>query len=262
MDWPYLDADVPVAFAHRGGDEVAPENTVGAFAHAVSRGYRYLETDVHTTADGELVAFHDGGLERVAGVEGAIADLQWADLSTIDLGGGHTVPTMDELFERFPDGRFTIEPKSDSAVRPLIDAIKRHGAIDRVCIGSFADHRIEQMRSALGPTLCTSPGPRGVAKLLWTVMGPGRWSGNGHGCVQIPPSLGPIRLNRRIVDGIHALGLQIHVWTINDAPTMHRLLDLGVDAVMTDKVELLRSVMIGRGQWPDPDADRTEGTDR
>ncbi len=249
MKWVYLDADLPIAFAHRGGDEEAPENTVGAFRHATSLGYRYLETDVHTTADGTLVAFHDGGLERVAGLEGAIADQQWSDLKTIDLGGGHGVPTMDELFETFPEGRFTIEPKSDSAVQPLIDAITAHDAIDRVCIGSFVDDRIDAVRAALGPTLCSSPGPRTVMKLLWTALGPGRWDGGGHGCVQIPKRFGPLTVNRRLVDGIHELGLQIHVWTINDAPTMHDLLDVGVDAIMTDKVELLRDVMIERGQW-------------
>ncbi len=252
MTWPYLDADLPIAFAHRGGNEMAPENTVGAFAHATSLGYRYLETDVHITKDGTLVAFHDGGLERLTGVEGAIADQSWSDLQRIDLGAGHRVPTMDELFETFPTARFTIEPKSDAAVQPLIDAVRRHDAIDRVCIGSFVDERIAAMRDALGPTLCTSPGPRSVARLMWTVLGRGAWDGDGHGCVQIPPSFGPLKMSRRIVDGIHDLGLQIHVWTINDAPIMHWLLDLGVDAIMTDNVELLRDVLVDRGQWTGP----------
>lgn len=252
---PYLDADYVKAFAHRGGTDIATENTIGAFRHAAALGYQYFETDVHRTSDGVLVAFHDAGLQRITGVEGTIADRTWAELKEIDLGDGEGIPTLDALLESFPAQRFNIDPKADDAVELLGDAIVAHGALDRICVGSFSDDRIATLQHRLGDGLCTSPGPRTGSRLLSAALAPTalrrRALGHSFQCVQIPRAFGPVQLNRRMVEGFHELGLEVHVWTINDRPTMEALLDLGVDGIMTDRLSTLRTLLVDRELWPD-----------
>lgn len=251
MAWSYLDGVVPFGFAHRGGNGPAPENTIAAFRYATELGYRYLETDVHATADGELVAFHDDELERVAGLPGGIADYGWDRLSQVRLDGDHSIPRLSELFETFPDARFNIDPKADDAVDLLVDTITEYEAVDRVCIGSFSEDRISRARNALGPQLCTSPGPGGVAKVLAAAHLRPSWR-PPYGCVQIPTSGGPIRTDSAgLIKRLHRLGLQVHFWTINDADEMVRLLDRGADAIITDEIELLKEVLQARGEWRD-----------
>lgn len=253
--WSFLDIPAPVGFAHRGGNEVATENTVAAFAHAVGLGYQYLETDVHLTHDGVLVAFHDTGLERLAGRPGSIAEFTWAELRTIDLGGGARIPSLDDLLTSFPDVRWNIDPKVDDAVDVLCRTIRAHRATERVCIGAFSDARIARARELLGPTLCTSAGPRHTA-MIWAAAQGSRalatLGGNRvirsvatqHGCLQVPPSLRGVRVaDPRLVEVAHDLGLAVHVWTINDAELMDTLFELGVDGVMTDKVSVLAGVL-------------------
>ncbi len=252
MTWPYLEHSGTLAFAHRGGNRVAPENTVGAFAHSWSLGYQFLETDVHLSKDGVLVAFHDAGLERVSGLEGQIADNTWADLQAVDLGDGHGIPTLDQLLEEFPSAHFNIDPKADESVELLANTLQKHDALDRVGIGSFSDQRIATLRNQLGPRLCTSPGPRSLARLAFLVRTRRRLNpalNAGFGCVQLPPVVWGMKLTRRLTKGFQQLGLQVHVWTINSEAEMHRLLDLGVDGLMTDDTALLRGVLTERGQW-------------
>lgn len=247
MAWAFLDSTAPFGFAHRGGNGPAPENTLAAFEHAVTLGYRYLETDVHRTADGELVAFHDDELERVAGLPGAISDYRWAELAEVRLGGGHAIPRLSELLESFPQARFNVDPKADDAVDLLVETIASHGAVHRVCVGSFSDKRIARVREALGAELCTSPGPNGVARVIAAAHVARRWR-PPYGCVQIPVSNGRLRLDSPgLIDRLHRLGLQVHYWTINDADEMNRLLDNGADAIITDEVALLKQVMEARG---------------
>lgn len=256
----FLSRATPFAIAHRGGNEAAPENTEAAFAHARSLGIDHLETDVHLTADGVLVAFHDPELDRVAKMSGSIADRVWSELTEIELEGGHRIPTMASLLERFPDARFNIDPKADASVDPLIELLREHEAVDRVCIGAFSDQRIARLSDALGPSLCTSAGPKHIAAIVASAQA-GRLAGalqtnplvqkiaDQHGCLQVPVK----RRNVRIVDDplietAHALGLQVHVWTVNDEAEMHRLLDAGVDAIITDKVSVLRRVLDARSE--------------
>lgn len=255
-DYPYFDHPTPLALAHRGGSNYGPnlgrENTVHAFREAVGMGYRYLETDVHATADGRLVAFHDEVLDRVTDAEGAIASLPWEAVAGARIHGTDAVPLMDELFETFPEARFNIDVKADPAVEPLVAAIRQHAAIDRVCIGSFSDGRLRRVRRALGPDLATSAGPVGVASLR---LLPGLLSRLVHSpaqALQIPVThrLGPATVGvvvPRLVATAHRLGKQVHVWTIDDADEMHRLLDLGVDGIVTDRIDTLRDVLADRG---------------
>jgi glycerophosphoryl diester phosphodiesterase len=246
---PFLDHPHPIAFAHRGGASDAPENTLGAFAAAIALGYRYLETDVHVTADGVLVAFHDDRLDRVTDSTGAIADLTWAEVREARVDGVGEISRMTDLLEAFPEARFNIDPKADGSVDPLAQLIADTGSVDRVCVGAFSDRRIARLRKALGPRLCTALGPRAVAQL--EVASKGLPVGRLHGvCAQVPTSVGKITLvDKRFIDAAHKRSIEVHVWTIDEPAEMHRLLDLGVDGIMTDRPAVLRQVLMDRGQW-------------
>ncbi|GAA3612683.1 glycerophosphodiester phosphodiesterase [Marihabitans asiaticum] len=254
--YPYFDAPTPLALAHRGGAEYAPnvgrENTVAAFAEAVAMGYRYLETDVHATADGRLVAFHDDVLDRVTDAVGALAGLPWAEVERARTDAGDAVPLMDELFETFPDARFNIDIKAPRAVQPLVEAVRRHGALHRVCVGSFSDQRLRAARRLLGPDLATSAGPAGVAGMRLLPRLLSRLISSPAQALQIPvthPVAGRevTLVLPKVLAAAHSTGKQVHVWTIDDAEEMHRLLDLGVDGIVTDRIDTLRDVLAERG---------------
>ena len=241
---PYLDHDGVLAFAHRGGTSHHPENTLEAFSHAVSLGYRYLETDVHLSADGVLVAFHDDDLSRTCDRAGRIADMTWSEIAAARVGGVAQVPRLDELLSTFSDQRFNIDCKSDDAVEPLALALEQADCLERVCIGSFSGRRLRALRQRFGPSLCTSCSPAEVAALV-----AGR-APRGVQAAQVPVRQGPIPVvTTRFVRRAHRAGMQVHVWTIDDAPEMTRLLDLGVDGIMTDSCDVLRDVLITRGEW-------------
>jgi glycerophosphoryl diester phosphodiesterase len=245
---PFLDWPTPIAFAHRGGASEAPENTLPAFERAVQLGYTYLETDVHVTADGVLVAFHDTDLSRTCGRPGIITELPWSDVSAARVGGREPIPLMEDLLEAFPDARFNIDCKSNAAVDALVAAIKRSNCGPRVCISAFDDRRLRRLRVALGPGVCTSLGPAQIAALRFL----GRTAGGGA-AAQVPVKQGRVTLvDERFVIGAHRRGLQVHVWTIDDDDEMRRLLDLGVDGIMTDRPAVLRDVLVERGEWSGP----------
>ncbi len=246
----FLDHPLPLGFAHRGGAEEFPENSLAAFRAAVDLGFRYLETDVHLTADGVVIAFHDEELDRVTDGSGVIADLRWDEIRHARIGGTEPIPTMADLLTAFPDVRFNIDAKSDTVVDALIALIDDHGAADRVCIGAFDDGRLARIRTSL-PGVCTAIGPNGIARLKAGSIGIPVGSLAGD-CAQVPTRHGRwLVVSRRFVRAAHRRGLQVHVWTIDDADEMHRLLDLGVDGVMTDRPTILREVYRSRGLWRD-----------
>ncbi|WP_370079432.1 glycerophosphodiester phosphodiesterase [Streptacidiphilus sp. MAP12-16] len=257
---PFLDNPGPLAFAHRGGALGGPENSMAAFSRAVRLGYRYLETDVHATSDGVLVAFHDSHLERMTDGVGAIASLPWRAVSTARIAGREPIPRLDELLGAFPQARFSIDVKAPGAVRPLADVIRRASAWDRVCVGSFSDGRLAAVRAAAGPRLATSLAPRGVLGLrLRSLSGPvpvdrvlGAAARRQAVCVQVPvrwPASGLPVVDRPFVNAAHRLGLQVHVWTVDTPEQIHALLDLGVDGIMADRIDILRDALIQRGAW-------------
>ena len=247
--FPFLDHPGPLAFAHRGGAGSWPENTMPAFEGAVAMGYRYLETDVHVTSDGVLVAFHDDSLDRVTDRQGKICDLPWSEVQRARVDGREPIPRFEDLLGAWPDVRINVDPKADRAVEPLAEVLVRGHAIERVCIGAFSDRRLARLRARLGPRLCTSMGPVGVARLRAASAG----LPVGHltvPCAQVPVRAGRVTIvDERLVATAHDLGVQIHVWTIDDRAEMERLLDLGVDGIMTDDPATLRSVLEDRGQW-------------
>ncbi len=243
MEWQVLPTSVPVGFAHQGGSDVAPGNTIAAFDHAVALGYRYLETDVQATADGVLAVFHDDDLTALTGVDGRVEDRSWDELSELRVGGEHPIPRFDAVVARYPDVRFNIEPKNDGAVEPLVELIRDRGLVDRVLVASFDDGRVRRIRAELGPRLATAPGRRGaplvaLRSLLWP-RGRSRFA-----ALQIPSHVRGVPLTRRwLLRAIQARGIQVHVWTVNDEQEMLDALDAGVDAIMTDRVALLHRVL-------------------
>jgi glycerophosphoryl diester phosphodiesterase len=253
---PFLDHLGPIAFAHRGGSAEAPENTYAAFAHAMSLGYRYLETDVHATSDGVLVTCHDPTLERVAGRPLAIGQVPWSQLKAVRIAGTEPVPRLDELLAAWPEARFNVDAKHDSTLQPLAALLARGDLMDRVCVTSFSDGRLRWLRGRLGPRLCTATGPRQVTTLRVASLLPGwrrpsRPAGlAGTYAAQVPQRWGGLTLvDRRLVCTAHRAALAVHVWTVDDVDAMERLLDMGVDGIMTDHPSRLRRVLEGRGCW-------------
>lgn len=245
----FLDAPRPVAIAHRGGSLEAEENTMAAFARAVELGYRDIETDVHATRDGVAVIHHDATLERMFGDGRALADLDWAELSRLRTKGGAAVPRVDEFLAAFPGIRVTFELKCDRVADPLADAVLAADAVARICVGSFSPARTARARARLGPDLCWSPAHRGVASLWlagWGVPG----MRPRAPVMQVPPAHQGLRVvTPRFVRAAHARGIAVQVWTVDDAADMTRLLDMGVDGIMTDRPSVLREVLLARGAW-------------
>jgi glycerophosphoryl diester phosphodiesterase len=257
---PFLADPPPLLIAHRGAAGDAPENTLEAFAAAVALGCRYLETDAHVTRDGVVVAFHDDRLDRVTDRTGAIGDLAIAEVEQADAGfhftaadGAHPfrgtgvrVPRLETILTRWPHARVNIDPKADSCVDPLIALLDRLDAWDRVCIGSFSDGRLRRVRALSRGRACTSMGPRAVATVRLAAA-TGRMPRLGANCIQVPLRHGPVSIvTRRFVTAAHRAGLPVHVWTIDDEPTMRRLLDLGVDGIVTNRPRVMRDVLYGR----------------
>jgi glycerophosphoryl diester phosphodiesterase len=169
------------------------------------------------------------------------------------VSGREPIPRLDELLASWPSAKFNIDCKSDHALPHLLARLDRDDLFDRVCIGSFSDARLDAVRERYGTKVCTSMGPRDVAKVrlgTWARRTP-RFRGPAVPlAAQVPVRQGPLPIvTESFVEGAHAAGLQVHVWTIDDEAEMRRLLDLGVDGIMTDEVTLLRDVIVSRNQW-------------
>ncbi|MHB1090083.1 MAG: glycerophosphodiester phosphodiesterase [Ilumatobacteraceae bacterium] len=247
---PFLDTSLPIAFAHRGGASDEPENTMPAFQRAVDLGYRYMETDVHATKDGVLLAFHDDDLQRTCGVAGRISELNYDEVQRARVAGREPIPLMSELLSSWPTARFNIDCKADNGLEPLIKLLTTTASLDRVCIGSFSDDRLRHLRAHFGKALCTSLGPKEVARLRLRSWLRRRPHFDGAYAAQIPLKQGPITItDRALVNAAHTAGLQVHVWTIDEPIEMEHLLDIGVDGIMTDRPAVLRGVLESRGLW-------------
>mgnify|MGYP003493145931 CR=1 FL=1 len=248
----FLAAPAPLAFAHRGGAGRRAENTITTFSRAVELGYRYVETDVQATADGVAVLLHDDTLTRVFGHPGRVDDLRWADLRSLRVADAAAVPRLDEVLGAWPQIRLNLDAKSDRAVAPMVDAVRRLGAGQRVLLAAFSDARLARIRRLVGPGVATSMGVRTVARLVLAAhLGRPMRVPAGVVAAQVPVRSGPMPVvTPRFVRYCHAMGLQVHVWTVDDPTEMHRLLDLGVDGIMTDQLDVLRDTLVSRGVWP------------
>lgn len=255
-DYPYFDAPF-LPFAHRGGARYPPnlgrENTVYAFGQAVALGYRYLETDVHATSDGVLIAFHDAVLDRVSDHRGAIGSQPYRRLAEVRIAGVDPIPTFAELLTTFPQARFNVDAKSDRSVDLLAAAIAEHEAYDRVLVSSFGVARLHRLRRRLGDRVPSAASVAGVAVnrfVPWLTR-----ALNTPGVALQLPEYQWVRgrrirvLTPGLVRTVHRAGKQVHVWTVDDAETMDRLIDLGVDGIFTDRIDTLKAVLQQRGLW-------------
>lgn len=279
---------VPLAFAHRGADPQR-ENTMAAFRRAVELGYQYVEIDVRTSADGELVIFHDETLDRVTDGSGALSEKTWDQLSQLRVVGaasqdagrrtaageltdsgtpeaaaaepvkpdspGEPLVRFAEALEAFPDTHFNVDLKDAEAVEPFVRIVEEHGAHHRVLASSFNDARRRRALRSLTRSVATSAG--WVSTALIVLLGPLGLlrlpcrSAPAIDCVQVPIRRGRIRIvTEAFVRRCHRAGLQVHVWVIDEPELMHQLLDLGVDGLMTDDAEALAQVMRQRSVWP------------
>lgn len=254
----------PVAMAHRGGANYAAnagiENSLQAVRNAVDLGYRYVEIDVRASADGVAFVLHDPDLARVAGTDRPIHAMTAHEVRAATLSGGEPIPTLGELLEEFGRTRFNIDVKSDDVLAPALADLDAADAYTRVLIGSF-DHRRLQRARAARPQLATSASPRESIGVRW---GQGRLrtlaARNGVLCLQVPLTYrGRKVLTPGAVRRAHAQHLQVHVWTIDDAATINELLDLGVDGIITDRIDVLKEVLIRRGGWSGSDVGEQPG---
>ncbi|MFF2346682.1 glycerophosphodiester phosphodiesterase [Pseudarthrobacter sp. NPDC058119] len=272
MSLPFFDhpddagRQLPIGMAHRGFSAEGLENSMAAFRAGVELGFRYLETDVHTTADGVLLLFHDETLDRVTDGRGKVAELPAADVAKARINGREPIPTFDELVSQLPDAHLNLDVKDWRSVQSTAAAIERHQVHHRVLVTSFSDRRRRAVLKLLSRPVASSAGV--ASNALFTLLGPmlprpvfhrlmRRVLRDVH-ALQVPVRYGRVPVvTPGFIRRAHDLGLVVHVWTINDAGEMHRLLQLGVDGIVTDRADLLRDVLRTRGQWPaGPGGDR------
>lgn len=251
---PALDGAVPAAIAHRGGALETTENTRTGFEYAVALGFTYLETDIQVTRDGVAVLFHDDRLDRTTDTTGRVSDLTWSQLRSVATAAGtDQIMRLDEALERFPSQQFNLDLKCAGAIEPFCDVMAATGAFDRVIVASFSDARLALVRRRFGPRLATAAGPRELTRAVAAAR-TGRGFPAAPVALQVPVDLplGPRRVpvaTEALVQAAHRHGVHVHVWTVSDEPTITRLLDMGVDGIMTDRPSLLRSILAQRGQW-------------
>ncbi len=250
----------PHLIAHRGGADEAPENSFLAFQQAYDAGVRYLETDAQVTADGVVVLSHDETVDRCFDGTGVIKDLTWGQIAELRNQVGERMPRLDEVLEMFPDYQINIDAKTDEVVDPLLDTLGQQDAFGRTLVASFSEKRLQRVREMDAPGLSTSLGVNAVVRLMLaseTVSSADTWRvGGPHQsvrAVQVPEKMRGIRVvNPRFVATAHGAGLAVHVWTVNEPAAMVRLLDWGVDGIVTDRPTMLREVLRVRGQWAEP----------
>lgn len=245
----------PRVLAHRGFvpplAEGIVENTAAAFAGAHAIGAVYVESDCHVTSDGEVVLFHDTDLSRVAGDPRPVAGVTFAELERImeDRGG---LLHVAQALESFPTLRFNLDVKAADAAAPVGRAIARHA--DRVLLTSFSDRRrLEALTAAraAGGDPATSAGSATIVRVLAAVASRSpqlvRRALSGVDALQVPERRAGLRIvTRRFVAAVHRAGVEVHVWTVNDPDHMNRLLDLGVDGLVSDRADIALEAVSAR----------------
>jgi glycerophosphoryl diester phosphodiesterase len=228
--------------AHRGFAREAPENTLLAFAKALALGVTHIETDVHASLDGIAVISHDPDLSRLAGRDTTVNRLTMAELRRVELGHRQTFASLAEALDGFPDARFNIDVKSADAVGPTVNAIRSAGATSRVLVTSFSEkRRLATVRELPGVASSASAttfaaalvaGKLGLSPAVRSIL-------RDVDAVQIPErAAGMATITPQQLRMMHGAGVEVHVWTVNDVATMERLLDLGVDGLVTDRADL------------------------
>jgi glycerophosphoryl diester phosphodiesterase len=238
---------------------VGYENTLRAFKSASGLGYRYLETDVHATGDGQLLAFHDDRLDRVTDHVGSVLEHRYEALAAALVGSSEPIPRLTDLLEELPEARFNIDIKAPGAVEPMVELIARMRVHDRVCIGSFSEPVLRRFRARLGTRsgaeasrVATSAGVLAVGALAFLPFGErlARLLRDPGPVLQVPHVHRGVRVvDRALVRRAHADGRHVHVWTVDEPDEMEHLIDLGVDGLITDRTDVLKDVLVARGLW-------------
>ncbi|HEV7956609.1 MAG TPA: glycerophosphodiester phosphodiesterase family protein [Marisediminicola sp.] len=246
----FFNGAVPRILAHRGLALEAPENTLLAFLKALSAGATHIETDVHASLDGVAVLAHDPDLTRVAGRNVRVGQLTFAELRRVELGHGQSFVSLAEALDSFPEVRFNIDVKALAAADPAAQAVLEARATDRVLITSFSEDRRHRTVRQL-PGVATSPStPVAVRAVLAARAGLralARRELADFAALQLPEHVNGVRvITRRFVRAMHEVGVEVHVWTVNEPDDMRRLLDLGVDGLVTDRCDLAVTVISGR----------------
>jgi glycerophosphoryl diester phosphodiesterase len=247
----YGEGTGPLAIAHRGGSALAQENSLAAFGLASGLGLRYLETDVRVTSDGHLVCFHDETLERVTSATGLVRSKSLRELRSLRINGIEPIPTFDEALDAFPDQFFTVDSKDVAGLEPLVKSLQRKGVAERVCVAGTWDGLLAQVHRQV-PAVTTALGWRSLTTLLTCARAgvrPPRALANAP-FAHVPIKLGRVPIFvERVVTMSHDLGVRVVVWTVDEPQAMRRLLDAGVDAIITDRPDVLREVLVSRDQW-------------
>ena len=242
---PYLSPARPHIFAHRGfaAAEGLVENTLPAFAAALKLGASHIESDIQVTKDGVPVLFHDDDLLRVAGLPRKVVELNADELAAVQLAPGVGIPTLAQALGEFPEARFNLDLKVESAVVPAIKLIAELGAADRVLLTSFSDRRRSRAVRLLAQPVASSAGSTRVLA-LW-LAAKFRFAplvnclAKPVQALQIPTHAGRIRFDSpAFIRQIKAAGLELHYWTINDSGDMRRLIALGADGIVTDRTDI------------------------
>jgi glycerophosphoryl diester phosphodiesterase len=229
----------PLVFAHRGGSKIGPENTIVAFDRGLAAGADGLELDVHLSRDGIVVVHHDRLLDRTTPAKGPLNARTAAELGRLD------VPVLRDVLARYPRRKIIVELKESSAAlaRAVVDEVRRAKAVDHVCLGSFSDAVLQASR-AYGPEIATSTGRLGVRMALyrsWCYLSPGNVP---YQALQVPEMSGATRVvSPRFVKMAHKAGLVVQVWTVDDAADIRRLLDWGVDGIISDRPDVASQVL-------------------
>lgn len=249
-DSSYLSIAGPRVFAHRGLAIEAPENTMLSFAKAIAAGANYIETDVHASLDGVSVISHDASLSRVASRELKVEQLTMAELRRIDLGFGQGFCSLSDALDAFPETRFNIDVKSVAGISPAVRAIRDLSAVERVLVTSFDEKRRAATVRQLPGVASSASAQRFILGLLSAKVGASpalRRALNGLVAIQVPEKALGLRVTtQRVIRHVHALGLEMHVWTINEPQRMRHLLDLGVDGIVSDRADLALEIVASR----------------
>lgn len=236
---PAVASTMPLVFAHRGGSKLAPENTIPAFDRGLAAGADGLELDVHLSRDAVVVVHHDALLNRTTQGTGPVRDRTAAELAALN------VPTLREVLERYPQARIIIELKEqgEDLARGVVEEVRRAKAVARVCLGSFSVRALRIAR-AIDPQLATSGGQWEVRLALyrsWINLSPGR---PPYQAFQLPETSGTTRVvSPRFVRLAHKAGVAVQVWTVDAPDDIRRLLDWGVDGIISDRPDVATVVL-------------------
>ena len=255
-DYMYLTREHPVRLAHRGSCVLWPENTIAAFQGAFEAGCQYMETDLHVTADNVIVTFHDDRLERVTNGKGLINEWKWEDLKQLDAaynfkpeegfplrGKGVSIPSLEDVMKTFPDVYFNLDLKQKGIEKTVAEFIDRHHYHDRVLIAGMSGKRTRKCHKRLKRPAATSAGFL-EALFFWLFSRFKLVFPLKVDALQVPPEKGILTVvDKKFVDTAHKAGIQVHAWIINEPEEMRRLLDLGVDGIVTDRIDSLNRVL-------------------